>query len=231
MAGSRIAYLIRFGFEELVDLGIGEGGVGPEIDARDLAPIARHDRLEHALPAVGAVHVAGTQRAAFQIAELVEHEQRMIAGAGVMAVPDAHLLLAMGRADARIHVEHDASRRTAAMHAVDPLAGQDRRAPRGSSAPRASASRSAPSGSAMPHGPEPPCRRRSSASPDHGAGARRRSRPRIRQAARTPTAAATRPAHGGRSCRCARRRASRPPSRSDRARRRVRGRPAIRHRR
>jgi hypothetical protein len=42
------------------------------------------------------VHVAGTQGAAFEITELVENEQRMIAGAGVMPVPDAHLLLAMG---------------------------------------------------------------------------------------------------------------------------------------
>jgi len=41
-----------------------------------------------------------------------------------MAVPDADLLLTMGRAHARIHVEHDASRRAAAVHKVDPLAGQ-----------------------------------------------------------------------------------------------------------
>src|ERR1700730_12318262 len=53
-----------------------------------------------------------TQRAAFQIAELVEQEQRMITGAGIMAVPDAHLLFAARRADARIHVEHDAFWRT-----------------------------------------------------------------------------------------------------------------------
>ena len=33
-----------------------------------------------------------------------------------MAVPDAHLLFAVGRADARIHVEHDASGRTAGMN-------------------------------------------------------------------------------------------------------------------
>ncbi len=39
-----------------------------------------------------------------------------------MAVPD--LLLAVGRAQARIHVEHDAARRSAAVHKVDPLAGQ-----------------------------------------------------------------------------------------------------------
>ena len=41
-----------------------------------------------------------------------------------MAVPDAVLLFAVGRADARIHIEDDASRRTAGMNLVDPLAGQ-----------------------------------------------------------------------------------------------------------
>jgi hypothetical protein len=41
-----------------------------------------------------------------------------------MAIPDAHLLIAMGRADARIHVEHDASLRATAMNTVDPLAGE-----------------------------------------------------------------------------------------------------------
>jgi len=94
-----------------------------EIDARDLAPETRHDRVEHFLPAVRAVHVAGTQSAAFQIGELVEHKQRMIAGAGVIPVSHAHLLLAVRRAHARIHVEYDASRRSAAVHKVDPLAG------------------------------------------------------------------------------------------------------------
>jgi len=38
-----------------------------------------------------------------------------------MAVPHAHLLLAVRRAYARIHTEHDASRRSAAVHKVDPL--------------------------------------------------------------------------------------------------------------
>jgi hypothetical protein len=42
-------------FEVLVDLGIGETRVGAEIDARDLALIARHDRLQHALPLIGAL--------------------------------------------------------------------------------------------------------------------------------------------------------------------------------
>ena len=115
-----------FGFEVLVDIGIGKTGVGAEIQARDLAAIARHDRVEHIPPAVGAVDVAGTQGTAFQIAELVEHELRMIAGAFVMTVPDAHFPLAMGGADARIHIEHNASRRAAVMNPVDPLAGESR---------------------------------------------------------------------------------------------------------
>jgi hypothetical protein len=70
------------------------------------------------------VDVARAKRTPFQIAELVEQKQRVVAGAGVVAIPDAVLLLAMRRADARIHVEHDALRRTAAVHAVDPLPGE-----------------------------------------------------------------------------------------------------------
>jgi hypothetical protein len=116
--------LDRLGFKILLNLGIGEACVGSEIEARDFATIARHDRLQHVLPPVGAMNVAGAQRASLQIAELVEDEQRVITSAFVMAVPDAHLLLAMGRAHARIHVEHNASWRAASMNAVDPLAGK-----------------------------------------------------------------------------------------------------------
>src|SRR5262249_27124636 len=86
------------GFQELVDLRHGERCVSA--DTQELALVACNDRLEHAVPAVGAVHVAGTQSTALEVAKLVEHEQRVIAGAGVMAVPDAHLLLAVGRAHA-----------------------------------------------------------------------------------------------------------------------------------
>jgi hypothetical protein len=68
------------------------------------------------------VDVAGTKRTSFQVAELVEHEERMITGAGIVAVPDAHLLFTMGRAHARIHVEDDALRWTTTMNAINPLA-------------------------------------------------------------------------------------------------------------
>src|SRR5262249_31817370 len=70
------------GFQELVDLRHGERCVSAEIDTRDLALVACNDSLEHAVPAVGAVHVAGTQGTTFQITELVEHEHRISAGAG-----------------------------------------------------------------------------------------------------------------------------------------------------
>ena len=55
MAGSRIAILDPLRFENLVDLGHGEGCIGSKTDARDLASIALHDRVEHILPAVGIV--------------------------------------------------------------------------------------------------------------------------------------------------------------------------------
>src|ERR1700732_3504068 len=96
----------------------------PTYHARDLAAIARHDRLQNLIPAICAVDIAGAQSAAFQIAELVEQEQRMVAGAGIMAVPDAILLFAVRRAHARIHIEHDTSRRTTTMDGIDPLAGK-----------------------------------------------------------------------------------------------------------
>jgi hypothetical protein len=41
-----------------------------------------------------------------------------------MAVPDAVLLFAVGRAHARIHVKHDAFRRATTMDDIDPLAGK-----------------------------------------------------------------------------------------------------------
>src|SRR5580704_12446171 len=59
-----------------------------------------------------ALNVARTQGAAFEVAKLVEHEQRMVVGAGIMAIPDAVLLFAVRRTHARIQVEHDTSWRT-----------------------------------------------------------------------------------------------------------------------
>jgi hypothetical protein len=70
------------------------------------------------------VDVAGPQGAALRITELVEDEQRVIAGAAEVAVVGAALLLAVSRTDARIHIEHDHLHGPAGMHGVDPAPGE-----------------------------------------------------------------------------------------------------------
>jgi hypothetical protein len=113
-----------FGLQELVDLRVREGGIGAEVAAFELTSVAGHDRLNHLLPTVRRMNVAGTKRGAFQIAELIEHEQRMIAGASEVAVVGGAFLITVGWADTRIHVEHDCPRRLAGMNAVDPMPGE-----------------------------------------------------------------------------------------------------------
>ena len=61
------------------------------------------------------MYVAGTKGAAFQVAELVEHEQGMIAGTAEMTVVDPAFLITVGRADRTILVEHGELRRAAVM--------------------------------------------------------------------------------------------------------------------
>jgi hypothetical protein len=95
------------GFKEFVDLGISESRVAAKIEPLHDAPVAGDHRLQHRAPFGGAVHVARTQRTPLQIAKLVEHEQRVVAGAAEMAIVGAAFLLAVGRALARIHVEHN----------------------------------------------------------------------------------------------------------------------------
>ena len=75
-------------------------------------------RFQHIAPLVGAVHVAGTKAAPLQIAELIEHEKRVTAGAAEMAVIGRAFLIAMGRADGAVHVEHDHSRQLPRMNPI-----------------------------------------------------------------------------------------------------------------
>ncbi len=95
-------------FEELVHVRLCEGGIASEGDSFHRSSVACDDRFENVFPPSGAMHVARPQRASLQIPELVEHEERMVAGATEMPVPDAALLIAMRRAYARIQIEHDA---------------------------------------------------------------------------------------------------------------------------
>jgi hypothetical protein len=47
------------GFDELVNLGIGESCVTAKIEALDGAPVAGNHWLQHRAPVIGAMHVAG----------------------------------------------------------------------------------------------------------------------------------------------------------------------------
>ena len=112
-------------FEPCVDRRAGIGGVGAEEAATKLAASGAGDhRVEHIPPVVGAVDIAMTQGTAFQHPELVEHKERMVAGAVEMPVPGGALLLAMGRADRAVHVQRDVLQPAAIMKPVDPLAVQ-----------------------------------------------------------------------------------------------------------
>src|SRR3954447_4081549 len=95
------------GFEELIYLGIGEACVASEIQMLHDAPVTSNHRLQQRAPVVGTMHVAWPQRTSLDIAELVEHEQWVVASAGEMAIVGAALLFAVGRALARIHIEYD----------------------------------------------------------------------------------------------------------------------------
>jgi len=69
---------------------------------------------------MSATDIAGAQRSPLKIAKLIEHEQRVVAGEAEMAVVGCTLLLAMGRADRAIHIQHDQLRRLSLMNPVDP---------------------------------------------------------------------------------------------------------------
>ena len=97
LAARRIAY--RFlGFQEVVYAGGGEGRIGAEIAFELLVPVSDDDRLKHQTPILGAVNVARAQKAPFEIAELVEAEQRVVTRAAEMTIVGRAFLFAVGRA-------------------------------------------------------------------------------------------------------------------------------------
>ena len=108
----------------------GEGGIRTEPPPRDRGPgvgqVARQHGAQHLLPAVGTVHVARPERAPLQIAELVEHEERVQAFRLKVAIPGRALLIAVDRALGTVHVERDDLRRLPVVHCVDPAAGKIR---------------------------------------------------------------------------------------------------------
>src|SRR5215217_4297329 len=114
-----IAVVLRF--QEVVDRRRGECRVGAEVAPLYGGPVSGDHRLQDVAPALGGVDVPGPQGTAFQVTELIEHEQRVIAGAAEVAVVSGPFLFTEGGADAGTHVEHDPLHRATSMNPVDPL--------------------------------------------------------------------------------------------------------------
>src|SRR5215213_533932 len=88
------------------------------------APVTRDHRLQHRAPTIGTMHIARPQCASLDVAELIEHEQRVVTGTAKVAIIGAAFLFAMGGTLARIHVEYDDLRPSPPAHFVNPLTGQ-----------------------------------------------------------------------------------------------------------
>ena len=66
----------------LVNLGLGEGGIGPEVPTHSRPLVAGQDWLQYIQPVVGAVDIPRTQHGPFAVPELVEHEEWVVAARG-----------------------------------------------------------------------------------------------------------------------------------------------------
>jgi hypothetical protein len=74
------------GLQKLVEVRQGESGIPSEVPAHVPFPVALNDRFQNIAPAICTVHVTGAQGTPFQIAELVEQEEGVVAGAAEVAV-------------------------------------------------------------------------------------------------------------------------------------------------
>ncbi len=115
---------IAFGFQELVDLGFGEGRIRAEVAAQFPLAIALDHRLKHSAPILGAVDITGTQEAPLQVAELNAAKERVGARAVKVPIVSRALLITLNWALGAIHVEDDELRLLALMNPVDPGTGE-----------------------------------------------------------------------------------------------------------
>ena len=93
--------------QHLIKLRHGEGRVSAKDPHQVTAPIPRYDRGQNVLPVVSAVDIALAQGATLKIAELVEHEQRVIALAAKVAVSCRAVLIPRSGAGRTVHVQSD----------------------------------------------------------------------------------------------------------------------------
>lgn len=113
---------LAFSLQSLVKLRDGKSGI-PSKEAHDVALcVARNDACQKSFPVIRAVDVALAQGTAFQMAELIEHKQRVITLAPEVTVPSRAFLIAMGGADGTVHAQRDPFGRLCRVHRVDPLA-------------------------------------------------------------------------------------------------------------
>ncbi len=90
--------LETLGFQILIELRVGKGGIGPKIVPQVTTLIACHHRFQHLPPILGAMHITVAQQGLLHIAKLIEAKQRVVAGAAEMSVVGSAFLLAIGLA-------------------------------------------------------------------------------------------------------------------------------------
>ena len=86
-------------FQKRVEVRVGKRGVTSEESADIRISVTGHDWLQHTVPIVGAVDLALAKQCTFQISELIEAEQGVIAGAAKVSVVRRAFLSTIGLTD------------------------------------------------------------------------------------------------------------------------------------
>ena len=109
-------------FEGLVDLRLGEGGVGAKRYSLPFGLLPLDLGQQQFVPVLGAGHVARSQLRRQTVAVLVEQQQRVVADRLEVTVIGAAFLLTVDRTLGGVHVEHDAVRIVGGFGLCDQLA-------------------------------------------------------------------------------------------------------------
>ena len=91
--------------EVLIDVRLGECGIGTKVPPHSCRPVAGQDRIQYITPPVRAMYVPRTEHRPLAVTELVEHEQRVIARAPKVSVVRRSLLFSMYRTLRTVHVQ------------------------------------------------------------------------------------------------------------------------------
>ena len=114
----------RFLFEKCIDVRVGKRGIPSEEPADIHIAVTDHDRLHRTMPIISAVYLARAQLRPLQVAEVVEAEQEVIAGAAKASVVRRAFLSAIALTDRTIQIQDQFANRIAIPDAVNPLAQQ-----------------------------------------------------------------------------------------------------------